>query len=191
MKVKHRPTIGFVSMTLAIGLLITSCGSNELSWSDSAAGLNGSFEVTNSGYPVNWAFFPNPETNDAFHVFVDTSQAVDGEQSVKLITTAGGNGPGLRSQRVRIQAGETYRIGFSVKLNGCSVSVRRVVQNRLGVTNMRSDIIAEASPSTDEWQRFEAILSVRDGEANVFLIFLIVGSGTMWCDDVRIEEIVQ
>ena len=27
--------------------------------------------------------------------------------------------------------------------------------------------------------------------ANVYLIFLIVGCGTMWCDDLRIEEVVQ
>jgi len=71
---------------------------------------------------------------------------------------------------------------------GCSLRVNRTVTNAWGTTHIRSRIIAGTSESTAEWVSFEEILAVAQGEAYVFLTFLVDGVGTLWCDDVRVEE---
>ena len=87
---------------ILVSLLLVSCQSNELSKSDSSAGLNGSFELTDSGYPINWAFFPNPESGDLFQVTADTSKAYEGNQSLKLVTDQSDVTVGFRSRRMAL-----------------------------------------------------------------------------------------
>jgi len=51
---------------------------------------------------------------------------------------------------------------------------------------MRSESIAEISDATGEWAQFEEILTVAEGEAYVFLTFLVDGVGILRRDDVRV-----
>lgn len=188
---KKRTMIVFVAVLILVGLLLASCQSNELSKPDSAAGLNGSFETTDSGYPVNWAFFPNPESGDLFQVTVDTSEAYEGNQSLKLATNQSETTTGFRSRRVPVDAGKKYKISFSMQNAGGNLKVRRIVQDASGKTNKRSDIIVDTSTPTSAWQTFEETVVVSDDEANVVLVFLVDGPGSLWLDDVKVEEISE
>jgi hypothetical protein len=186
-----RRTTALATMVVLASLLLVSCQSDELSKRDSAAGLNGGFETTDSGHPVNWAFFPNPESDDAFQVSVDTTTVQEGDQSLKLVTDQSDKTVGLRSRRVSVQAGKTYKISFSVQNSGCKLTVRRVVQDASGTNNVRSEIIADTSTDTGGWETFEETLLVSDGESNVVLIFLVDGPGSLWVDDVKVEEVTE
>ena len=174
---------------LALGsMLLVSCGSNELIRSGPSGDLNGGFEVTKNGYPVNWAFGPNPESMESYNVSVDTSRFVEGMNSLCIISTQDDQTKIFRSQRVSVQAGKRYRISFSIMNEGCSLQVRLTVMDFSGTTNIRSETIASLSESVFEWADYEEILTVAQGEAKAFLIFLVEGVGTLWCDNVIIEE---
>ena len=186
MKRKH--IVVLVTMGIIVNLLLLSCQSNELSKPNHEAGLNGGFETTDSIYPVNWAFFPNPESDDLVRISIDTTQAQEGEQSLKLAIDQSEKTVGFRSLRVPVQPGKTYYISFSFQNDGCALKVRRIIQDRSGTDNRRSEIILETASPTSNWETFEETLAVFDGEANVVLVFLVDGPGTLWFDDVQVEE---
>ena len=173
------------------GALLCACESGELIRSDGAAGLNGSFEITEDGIPVNWAFFPNPEADSTFQIALDSEHAVDGIQSLKVTTKPSEMLAGFRSRRVQVQPGKDYRLSLSFKNEGCSLKVRRIVQDASGKTVLRRDFIIDTSAPLPQWEAFEEILLVSGDEANVLLIFLVDGSGRMWFDDVKVEEIAE
>jgi hypothetical protein len=188
---RKRHKFALVTMGIIVSLFLVSCQSNELSKPNNEAGLNGSFEITESGYPVNWAFFPNPESDDIVQIAVDTTKAQEGKQSLKLATNQSEKTVGFRSRRVAVQPGKTYTISFAVQNDGCALKVRRIVQDASGTDNRRSEIIVDTSSPTNDWKTFEETLVVSDGEAKVVLVFLVEGSGTLWFDDVQVEEVTQ
>ena len=176
---------------LALGfatMMLVSCGSNELVKFERSAGLNGGFELMDAGYPVNWAFGPNPESVESFRVSVDTERSVEGSNSLRLISTRDDRTKAFRSQSVPVESGEEYRIAFSVINEGCSLRVNRVMTNASGMTHFQARTIVDTSESTAGWVRFEEIFTPVQGEAYIFLVFLVDGVGTLWCDDVRVEE---
>jgi hypothetical protein len=184
--------IVLVGICLLIIPLMISCTSYVLLKRESTVGLNGSFEITDSGYPVNWELFPNPETNSALQVLVDTTYVVEGNQSIKLVAREIDNIVGIRSQQVHAQSGKTYRVSLSVKLSGCSVWVRRCTQDAHSVpVNLRLARVTEDLRSTGEWQRFEEIVTISERETSISVGLSVIGSGTVWCDDVRIEEVAE
>ena len=87
---------------------------------------------TDSDYPVNWAFFPNPESDDSFQVAMETTNVLDGEQSLMLATNQSEQTVGFRSRRVLVEPGKTYEISFAIQNDGCDLNVRRIVQDRSG-----------------------------------------------------------
>ena len=187
MKNKHR--IVTVAIGIIFGLLLVSCHSNELSKRNNEAGLNGSFETAVAGYPVNWAFFPNPESDNIFKISVDTTKAQDGNQSLKLTTNQKSRVVGFRCSRVPVEPGKTYNISFTLQNDGCGLKVRRIVQDYSGTDNRRSEIIFNTSSVISHWKTFEEKLIVSEGERNVVFIFLIDGPGTLWIDDFLVEEV--
>ena len=185
----RRTTATIAAIALAFGsMMLVSCGSNELIRSDPSGGLNGGFELMEDGYPVNWAFGPDPESTESYRVSVDTERFVEGSNSLCVISSKADPTKAFRSKRVPVQAGAEYRISFSMMNEGCSLRVRRTTMNSSGTKNMREGIIATVSESSSDWVSHEEILTAAQGEAKVFLTFLIDGVGTLWCDDVRIEE---
>ncbi len=177
-----------VPCLVLVALVLASCGANEQVVSDRTAGLNGGFELLADGFPVNWAFAPNPASDDSYRISVDSSDRVEGNQSLRVTSSRGTSTKVFRSQRVLVETGKTYRIAYSVKGKGVSLEVRRTTMNSSGTTNIRSDIIGKLSSSSPDWVYQEEILAVAAGEAKVFLTFLVDGAGVLWCDDVRIEE---
>ena len=188
---KSRHKFVWVTLGILVNLILATCQSNELSKPNNEAGLNGGFETTDAGYPVNWAFFPNPEADDLFQISVDPTKAQEGAQSLELTTDQNEKTVGFRSRRVPVQPGKTYHISFAIQNDGCTLKVRRIVQDTSGTDNRRSEIIVETSDPTSDWEIYEETLVVSDGEAQVVLVFLVDGPGTLWVDDVQVEEVIE
>lgn len=167
--------------------LATACQSDELLERDAAAGLNGSFEITRSGYPVNWSFFPNPEADSTLGVVLDSSRVVEGSHSLKIVVRPSGRLPALRSSQVAVQPGKSYRLGIALMNQGCTLKVNRIVLDPSGMTVRRRDLVIDTSVPSTEWQTFAETLSVAHNEAQVLLVIMIGGSGTVWLDDVKVE----
>ena len=182
-------TIAAWALIAASAIFLVSCERDELSKSNPAAGLNGSFETAEDGYPVNWAFFPNPESNASFHAVLDSENVTDGKRSLKIIAKQQEKTMGFRSRRIPVQSKKKYKFAVSIKTEGCTLKVNRIVQDQSGKKNLRSNIIVNTSKPSAKWEKHEETLSVAEGEAYVFLIFLIDGTGTLWCDNLQLEEI--
>src|SRR5712692_3845801 len=96
---------------------------------DKAAGMNGSFEVTKSGLPVNWHFYTKKTVPSGdFDILIDTKEFKDGKQSLKFAVracsgTGGRLSPGF-SQEFEAKPGETYKVSFWVKNDGSEFIVR-------------------------------------------------------------------
>ena len=189
MKIEKNLTLLLVG--IIIGLFLVSCQSNELSKVAEEAGLNGSFETTDSGYPVNWAFFPNPESDDSCQISVETTKAEEGEQSLKLTTNQSEKTVGFRSRRVPVEPGKTYQISFAIQNDGCNLKVRRIIQDKSGTDNRRSEIIVNTSSVSADWETFTEMLVVQEGERHVVLVFLVDGPCSLWVDNVQVEEVVE
>lgn len=155
---------------------------------DPTAGFNGSFESVQNGYPVNWSFFPDPETTDSYQVALDSVDVKEGSRSLKIEINANGTIPGFRSRRIAVQPGKEYRLSMSIKSVGCGLKVNRIIQDKSGKTNKRADDIVEVRNPTGTWQQYEETLVIAKGESYVVLIFEIYDTGTLWCDDIRLEE---
>jgi len=185
---RRHPAISAIVVVLA-SLLLVSCQCNELSKRDSTAGLNGGFETTDSGYPVNWSFFPNPESDAVFQVSIDETHAQEGNQSLKLVTDQSDITVGFRSHRIPVQPGNAYKISLSMQNSECTLRVKRVLQDASGTDNVRSEIIVDTSTSNSDWETFEETLTVSDGESYIVLVFLVDGPGSIWFDDIRVDRV--
>jgi hypothetical protein len=181
--------VAFSIMIGAFAIFLVSCQRDEISRSYSGAGLNGGFENVEDGYPVNWTFFPDPKSNDHFKIVLDSEHVVEGAHSLKLVVKQNGKTPGFRNFRIPVKAGKKYRLSMSVKADGCTFRVNRIVQGQWGKTNMQSDIIINALKPSVEWEKYEKTIVIGDKETYVLFIFLIDGTGTFWCDDIQFEEI--
>jgi hypothetical protein len=181
--------ISFAILLGATAFFLVSCQRDEISKSNSAAGLNGSFEVVEDGYPVNWTFFPNPESNTSLQIALDSRDVVEGNHSLKLVAKQNNKTPGFRSRRIPVQSGRKYKLTMSVKADGCTFKVNRIIQDPWGKTNLRANIIFNTHKPSGTWQKHEETITIAEGEASVHLIFLIDGPGTLWCDNIQFEEI--
>ena len=181
---------GWLAATLGtVCVLAAACRSDELLVRNPTAGLNGGFEITEAGYPVNWAFFPNPEADSTLRVVLDSSQVVEGSHSLKIVVRPSERLPALRSRQVAVQPEKHYRFRISFRNEGCSLEVNRIVLDASGMTVRRRDRIIDTSVSSPDWETFEEILSVAHDEAQVLLVIIIDRSGAIWLDDVQLEEV--
>lgn len=183
--------LGFAVLLGVGSILMSACESGELIKRHSTAGFNGGFETTEAGYPVNWAFFPNPEADGALQIALDAEDVLEGDYSLRVTTRASEVLPGIRSRRIEVEPGKEYRLSLSFKNEGCNLKVNRIVQDASGKTVLRREIIVDTSTSSAEWVTFEETLAVSADEANVLLVILIDGSGTVRFDDVKVEGIEE
>ncbi len=123
--------INEIALAVAISAIVFLGGCSPMSktYYDAAAGMNGSFEVTKSGLPVNWLLF-TPETveNSDFDLIIDSSEYKDGKQSLKfLVRKCDAQGewysPGFCKEYEAVP-GESYVISFWVKNNGCEFFIK-------------------------------------------------------------------
>src|ERR1039458_6744963 len=109
--------------------ILSGCTPFSESISDRSAGMNGSFEITKNGLPVNWILYTPKTLPDAdFDIIIDTTEFKDGRQSLKFsvrkCSGAGGlYSPGL-DQEFDAKKGEVCKVSFWIKNIGSEFIVK-------------------------------------------------------------------
>lgn len=175
---------------ICLSILFTGCKPMSETIYDKSAGLNGSFEVTQSGLPVNWLVF-TPETveNSDFDLIIDTSEYKEGKQSLKFLVrecSAGGewNSPGF-CKEYEVSPGASYVVSFWVKNTGSNYFVKI---GGVSAFDGSYETIVSSSEEIDTWKYFEHKYTMPTDKKFGRLRFAlnVLSSGSFWIDDIRI-----
>ncbi len=186
-------SIVLILTILASGLLGGCMGGCNFSKQirDETAGMNGSFEVTKSGLPVNWYIY-TPETipTGDYDLIIDTTEYKDGKQSLKFLvrecSPIGGRfSPGL-FQEYKASPGEAYRVSFWVKNDGAEFVI---TIGSVSAMEGEEDTIVRSKETIDTWQQFEHIYTIPQKMNALRFEMNILQPGTFWIDDIKIERI--
>lgn len=173
-----------------------------------SAGFNGSFESVKNDLPVNWYLYaPQIIKNGDVEIALDAEDAVEGKQSLKLLVhkadpVGGWRSAGLFQTLHSVEAGQSYKVSFWLKNQGCKV--RLTIKNERGHSHRglteveKKDraanppikkVLGEEETGTDTWQRFEYIYNVPETDGSIRFELNVIESGTLWLDDVQIEKV--
>lgn len=170
---------------------------------DPSAGINGSFEIEQSGLPVNWFIGRHAIQNGDAEISLDTSDAVHGAQSLQFIVHRVDDGPQKAPWLFRsgaAQAGATYAVSFWLKSTACVVQmeIRNEGKDRMfGLSEEEKQDYAAHPPvrrtigggetGTDEWRQFRYVYKVPETDGSLRFELRIMRPCTLWIDDLRIE----
>ncbi|MBN1791505.1 MAG: hypothetical protein JW830_13470 [Bacteroidales bacterium] len=179
----------FAKVLFLIIASFTGCTRMSEQIPDSSAGMNGSFEYTQSGLPVNWLLYtPNTVPSGDFDIIIDTIAPQNGKQSLKFMVrdclpTGGWHSPGFCNQ-YGAMPDETYRVSFWVKNEGCRFLIRI---GGVSATQVIYDTIVNSQATIESWELFEHDYTVPQGMAAIRIEANILQPGTFWVDDLRID----
>jgi hypothetical protein len=158
---------------------------------DKNAGMNGSFEYTKNGLPVNWLLYtPYTVPEGDFEIMVDTNVFKDGKQSLKFLVrecsaTGGWYSPGFCNE-YPAKPGEKYRVTFWVKNDGCQFAVRI---GGVSPNKGKYDTIVDSQETIDSWQFYEYHYTIPKEMTRIRIETNILKPGSFWMDDIRIEKL--
>jgi len=191
-----------VILTIAVlGFGLAGCvtpllgGSTQMSEEiyDKTVGMNGSFEVTESGLPVNWLIY-TPETipTGDYELIIDTTDYKDGKQSLKFLVrecspNGGWHSPGF-CQEYEAIPGELYRVSFWVKNEGSEFCV---VIGGVSTFDGNYETIVQSNQKIDTWKHFEYNykMPLEKKFDTIRFEMNILSPGSFWIDDIKIEGI--
>jgi hypothetical protein len=157
---------------------------------DKTAGMNGSFEISKSGLPVNWLVY-TPETvpEGDFDIITDTTEYKDGKQSLKFLvrecsSVGGWWSPGFCNE-YRALPGEIYRISFWIKNQGSEFLIKI---GGISASRGEYDTIVKSQETIDNWQLFEYYYTIPEKMTAIRFELNILHPGTFWIDDLKIER---
>lgn len=196
------PSPRFVATGLALVALTGACDPISLREQDDAAGLNGGFEVVQQSrgiegvkgaLPVNWYFHGRPLQNGDAELSLDPLDPPEGRQSLRLdvheADSVGGERTAGFFQVVPAEPLATYRVALWLKIRGARALVLIRSESASEATQGRVQPHDEAATGPDTWRRFEYIYGVPEGFDNIRFELDVTRPGTVWVDDVRIEEV--
>jgi hypothetical protein len=188
-------TLGTGSVAAAIGALAGSllCGCNKTSESvlDKAAGMNGGFEITRSGLPVNWLVYtPKTLPTGDYDLIIDTTEYEAGKQSIKFVVRkcspdGGWRSPGL-SKEYDATPGTSYVVGFWAKNDGATFLARI---GGVTATDGRYDTIVRSSETIATWKHYEHRYTMPQGFKRLRFELNILAPGIFWIDEVTISGV--
>lgn len=159
-----------------------------------AAGLNGSFEITDGGYSVNWLYNAPPLKDGSAQIVIDSTEFMDGKRSLKIIAGAVKESdrvwmkPGL-STSIPVVPGKKYRLSFGARNKDSAFYAKWISATVNGKKHLRSAYVVQTGESFSSWKVFSDTLSIKGDETEVLLDFVITRPGTLWIDRVMFEEL--
>jgi hypothetical protein len=197
LKIDNMKTLIFrirnLSLLVTIAAIVPLCSCTRMSKHirDKTAGMNGSFEITKSGLPVNWLVY-TPETvpTGDFDIIIDTTEYKDGKQSLKFLVrdcSPGGGwwSPGFCNE-FEANPGEIFRISFFIKNHESQFLVK---VGGVSVTKGEYDTIVNSDETIDDWQLFEYYYTIPENMKAIRIELNILKPGTLWIDDIKIEKV--
>ena len=200
---RSAPFIPGVATAAAVLLTpLGACDPISLREQNEAAGFNGGFEVVQrvkgvdgvqGGLPANWYFNAEPLHEGDAEVALDGHEPVEGLHALRFEvheadSVAGAHTAGL-FQVVPAEPLRTYRVSFWLKIRGARALVVVRSENASSATPGRVQVFDEAVAGPEKWRRFEYVYGVPEGFDNIRFQLNVTRPGTLWLDDVRIEEI--
>ena len=182
-------------LTPILGLLtLIGCIQMSEKETDKSAGLNGGFEVTKNGLPVNWLMYtPHTVRDGDFEIGFDKNIFKEGKQSLRFdvincSATGGLHSPGFTNEFFdsgKFEGEGNYKLGFWIKNSGAKFRVEAG-----GVAPYKGDmkVLIESDEQIEDWKYFEYIINVLK-ERHLRMELNILKPGTLWIDDVQIVKI--
>lgn len=186
-----RPAVGTILAAAASSLLL-GCEKMSESVIDESVGINGGFEVTRDGLPVNWLVYtPATVPTGDYDFVIDTIVYKEGRQSLKFVVrecapTGGWYSPGF-SKEYEATAGVTYLIGLWVRNEG---SLFRAKVGGVSAFEGDYETIVEAGDSIPEWRQYEHLYTMPEEFDRLRLEVNVLSQGTFWIDDITISPTV-
>jgi hypothetical protein len=164
-----------------------------------SSGFNGGFEIEKAGRPASWGLY-TPEGDAKFSL--DTAEHVEGKQSLKIVVDRVGQRPPGLGQTLDPVKTRPHKVSFWLKNQGCTIglSITGTVCHELWAPSQAEvrDVaahppikktISNEETGADTWRQFECIYDVPKTDGSSCLNIYIKTTGTLWIDDVRIEEV--
>ncbi len=170
--------------------MLSGCTQMSEQETDSSAGLNGGFEVSKNGLPVNWLMYtPNTVTDANFKIVLDKDVFKEGKQSLrfdvdKCSSTGGRKSPGFTNEFSEIGEGQ-YKLSFWIKNDNTKF---KVSAGWVGALDGGMSVLIKDSEQISDWKLLEYQIDIpKDKWLRMELN--ILESGTFWIDDIRIERV--
>ena len=171
-------------------LMFSSCNQMSEQIKDESAGINGGFEVTKNGIPVNWLMYtPNTVADGKFEIIIDKEEFLEGKQSLKFkgekcSSIGGWFSPGFTNQ-FNAEQGNTYKLSFWIKNDGAEFRVMAGgVAPKIG--DMKT--LLQTSEQINDWKQYEYGVPVTEEYDQIRFEVNILKPGTFWIDDIQIEK---
>ena len=193
---KNQQNFVIRNYTLLLGIILVLSGCTQMSEieKDTAVGLNGGFEVSKNGIPVNWIMYTTKTVPDSeFKIELDNVVFKEGKQSLKFditkcSSTGGRFSPGFTNDFFdsgKFEGEETYKLSLWIKNDGTKFNI-----SGGGVSAFEGDMntLIEEDEHINEWRQLSFEIDIpKDRWLRVQLN--ILKPGTLWIDDIRIERI--
>ena len=192
-------TIGVIAFMLLSGCIVPGIGEMDSSVDD-----NGSFEIVRSGLPVNWVVGRYAIRDGDAEFSIDTTNAVEGNQSLKFDVHRVDGGPWQVPwlfQSRAAEPGATYAVSFWLKSTACvlQIEIRNEGTDPLfGHSEAEKQdyaahpwvrrVIGGGETGTDKWRQFRYVYTVPETDGSLRFDLRIMRPCTLWIDDVRIER---
>ena len=182
-------------LTLILGLLVlTGCMQMSEKETDESAGINGGFEITKNGLPVNWLMYtPNTVPDGEFKIIIDKNVFKEGKQSLRFdvvncSSKGGWHSPGFTnefSDSGQFEEEGVYKLSFWIKNSGTKYQV-----NAGGVAPLEGDmkVLVESTEEIEEWKYLEYKINIPK-DRHLKMELNILEPGTFWIDDIQIDKI--
>lgn len=180
----------FIS-TIIVTILLSGCNKMSEIIHNETAGMNGSFEYTKSGLPVNWLIYtPSTIPTGDYELIIDTTEYKDGKQSLKFIVrncspNGGWHSPGF-SQEYSAIPGELYKISFWIKNDGCEFSIKI---GGVSAFDGQYETLIKSKEPIQTWKLFEYDYTMPSNFELIRFELNVLHPGSFWIDDIKIEGI--
>ena len=186
---KRKDTLSLLTLLFLL-FVFGSCNQMSEEIRDESAGMNGGFEVSKNGLPVNWLMYTtNTVPNGKFEIILDKEDFKEGNQSLKFeveeCSPDGGWGsPGFTNQ-FDAEKGVTYKLSFWIKNDGAEF---RVMAGGVAPKTGDMKTLLQTSDQTNDWKQYVYGVPVTEEFDQIRLEVNILKPGTFWIDDIQIEK---
>ena len=166
------------------------CSTMSESIKEPSVGLNGGFENSQSGLPVNWLVYsPSTIPTGNYELSFDKVDFKEGRQSLKFLvqecsSTGGWHSPGI-TQQYPAKPGESYWISFWIKNAGCDYTVK---VGGVDAKTGQYQTVDSSKNNTDKWKFVEYEFIVPRQYDRIRFELSICSPGSLWIDDITIVQ---